>query len=476
MILTRWFLVLGFPLGLALGTPVKLTACPLEAGTEQQDITPDVARGPVWLAGFGQGRRATGVHDPLEVRALALRCGLRKVVLVAADLIGLFHEEIGAAREALRGLPGFDHVAILVAATHTHSGPDTLGLWGPKPMTRGVDDAYLRRIRQAVVAAAVQAVARLRPARLYAAQVDASDLLTRSRLPRVTDGTLTALRLDAVDTRAPIATVTTWGAHPEVLTRDNSLVSADFPHWVRQTMEVGAGGLALYFCGAIGTQTAHEVPVMDPATARPAPEGSFRKAELLGSELGRRALAALADAPALPGVPLDVRVRQLSVPLTNPGFRRLAEAGVIRRPSSLQVGSEFPQIRTEVSLLQIGEVTLIGVPGEIYPEIVRGGIQSPQDPWADFPGAPREEPPLLDLVPGRVKAVVGLADDELGCVIPKTEWNEWPPYAYGLPLPQYGEAMSASFDLGPLIHEAVRTLGVSEGAPHPPPRGLGRGK
>ena len=469
MVIPRsWPLSLGFPLSLALATPASPGTCPLEAGAARLDITPDVARGPVWLAGFSHGRRATGVHDDLQVRALALRCGSQGVVLIAADLIGLFHEEVVAAREALRGLAGFTQVSVLVAATHTHSGPDTLGLWGEDPTTRGVDDEYLRRVRQSLVTVATQAMATLRPARLRAAQIDAADLLARSRLPRVTDGTLTAFRFEARDAGTPIATVSIWGAHPEVLGPENSLVSADFPHWLRRTMEAEAGGLALYFSGAIGAQTPQGVPIPDPATGRPAPEDSVRKAELLGAEVGRRALAALAEAPAIPGTPLAVRVRELSVPLTNPGFQRLADAGVIRRPASPHAGSEILQLQTEVSLLQIGEVTLIGVPGEIFPELVRGGLQTPQEPGADFPGAACEEPPLLALVPGRVRAVVGLANDELGYIIPKSQWDERPPFAYGLPHPQYGEANSASYELAPLIHAAVRALAGPGRVSHPP--------
>ena len=41
-------------------------------GYAQNIITPSLER-PVFLAGFGQNRRATAIHDDLYVRALALR-------------------------------------------------------------------------------------------------------------------------------------------------------------------------------------------------------------------------------------------------------------------------------------------------------------------------------------------------------------------------------------------------------------------
>src|SRR5689334_6217280 len=64
----------------------------LEVGFAEADITPKVGRGgkPVYLAGFGRKRPATGVHDRLFARAVVLRDGKAKVGVVSADLVGLF--------------------------------------------------------------------------------------------------------------------------------------------------------------------------------------------------------------------------------------------------------------------------------------------------------------------------------------------------------------------------------------------------
>jgi len=459
---TRAVLLL-VPLLLAASASVSGATCQPQAGAARTVITPDLARGPVWLAGYQQGRRATGVHDDLEVRALVLRCPSGSVVLAAVDLIGLFYDDVLAIRQGLAALPGMGQLSVIVAATHTHSGPDTLGMWGMDPATRGVDDAYLARVRRALVSTITDAMANLRPARLRAGQIEAGDLLTRSRLPRVTYGTLTALRIEEPLGGPPIATVILWGAHPEVLTPNNTLITADFPSSVRSAIEVRGGGLAIYFSGAVGAQTPHGVPIWDPATSRPAPEGGFRKADLLGAALARRAWDVLDTASDIPAEPIELRLRELSVQVTNARFERLREIGVIRRSVSFRGNEPIPRVCTEADLIRIGDVTLIAVPGEIYPEIVRGGIQNPQDPAADFPGAVREEPPLLELVPGRVKAVLGLANDELGYIIPKSQWDERPPFAYGLSKAQYGEVNSASYELGPLLHAAFREMAQAPG-------------
>src|SRR5258707_188263 len=111
----------------------------LEVGFGEADISPKIGDRPVYMAGFGQNRKATKVHDPLFARAVVLKDGKKKLALVSVDLVGFFNPNVVNVRKQL---PGFDHVT--VSSTHTHEGPDTLGLWGPNPFNSGVDPAYLK--------------------------------------------------------------------------------------------------------------------------------------------------------------------------------------------------------------------------------------------------------------------------------------------------------------------------------------------
>src|SRR5262245_864704 len=95
---------------------------PLRAGFAEADITPAVGGDhTVYMAGFGQNRKATGVHDPLKARAVVLEHDNRRVALVSLDVIGFFHPNVLRVREQL---PGFTY--LLVTSTHNHEGPDTL--------------------------------------------------------------------------------------------------------------------------------------------------------------------------------------------------------------------------------------------------------------------------------------------------------------------------------------------------------------
>ena len=126
------------------------------AGAAKALITPELTGSKVYLAGFGHNRIASAVHDPLYIRCAALQVGRNAVVLCAADLIGLFYEDVVKIRSRFRAQSRSDAL-LIVACTHVHEGPDTLGLWGPSALESGVDAAYLEwaenRISETAVAA-----------------------------------------------------------------------------------------------------------------------------------------------------------------------------------------------------------------------------------------------------------------------------------------------------------------------------------
>ena len=99
----------------------------MNVGYAQAVITPSLDK-PVFLAGFGNNRRAVSIHDDLYVRALAVEDGQNLLVLAALDLIGFFrHDAYDVIRRVHESRPD---VQVLLASVHPHHGPDTIGLWG----------------------------------------------------------------------------------------------------------------------------------------------------------------------------------------------------------------------------------------------------------------------------------------------------------------------------------------------------------
>src|SRR5205814_1663385 len=83
-----------------------------------------------------------------------------------------------------------------------------------------------------------------------------------------------------------------------------------------------------------------------------------------------------------------------------------------------------------------------------YPELVLSKVQDPPDPGADFPQAPIE-PGIYAQLRGPHRMLIGLANDEIGYILPKRQWDEQPPYCYGRKGPQYGEGNSLGPETAP---------------------------
>ena len=71
---------------------------------------------------------------------------------------------------------------------------------------------------------------------------------------------------------------------------------------------------------------------------------------------------------------------------------------------------------------------------------------------------PVEVPPLRELMPGRVKFLLGLANDEVGYLLPKTQWDRQPPFTYGAKNAPYGEINSCGPDAAGSVHAALAKL------------------
>jgi hypothetical protein len=114
-------------------------------------------------------------------------------------------------------------------------------------------------------------------------------------------------------------------------------------------------------------------------------------------------------------------------------------------------------LRTRAGILTLGELQIALVPGEIYPELVVGKVPDPAPQGADFPEAP-VEPPLLAQMTTKYRWVLGLAQDEIGYIIPKRQWDAKSPYTYDYKNAPYGEINSLGSDTAPLLLPAFREL------------------
>jgi hypothetical protein len=444
---------------------LPLTAGEFTVGFGETDLTPELGKKPVFLAGFGQNRKATKVHDPIMARAVVMADGDDKVALVSVDVVGLFLPVVERVREKLTG---FKYV--LVSATHNHEGPDTLGLWGASPVQSGIDPDYLKKVVAGCIDAVKAADKARKPAVARFGAARDADLLNDNRKPVVKHDELVVLRFSDPKTAAPLGVLVQWNNHPEALASKNTEITADYIYYTVKYLRESQKCPVAYFTGTVGgLMTTLGLSVKD-AKGKELEDGTFEKANRYGALVAQLAEKALKNATPIALTPFDVRTQALLVPVDNNIYRLAYSFGTLTRDMYKWEGEPAPKqfeltkdvskpvaVKTEVGYLKLGALEVAAIPGEIYPELVLGKVQDPADAGADFPDAP-VEPAIYDQLKSKHRMLIGLANDELGYFIPKRQWDEKAPFCYGLKKAQYGEMNSVGPDASPIICKAFKEL------------------
>jgi hypothetical protein len=459
----------GYTLNLQIDAgPTNVAPAPLRAGFARVKINPDVSnpQQPVWLAGFSQHRAATGIHDDLWALACVMDDGRTRLGIVALDAIGFFHDDVIEVRRRLAADLKLTYA--IVCSTHNHSTPDLMGLWGPNFLHTGVDRGYREQVISASAKALGDAVAALQPVRLAYFKIPTfpNGLLTDTRRPEVYDCEIRVLHFLHADRDSTLGSIVSWADHPETVWSHNTEITADYPGYLREVLEKGVtengtnldsgvGGMHVFINGAVGglMSTTPNVIVEDPYLKKQFKEPTHEKAQALGRQLASRILPRLRtpSPTATNQLAIALRARTIELPLNNRMFLLASVLGLLDRGHV-----RWQTMRSEVALASFGDVSMICIPGEIYPEIVNGGIEKP--PGADFGIDPVEVPYLRKLMPGKMKFIIGMANDEIGYIIPKSEWDQKPPYLYDPQKSVYGEINSLGPETGPRIHAAIRDL------------------
>ena len=265
----------------------------------------------VWLAGFDNHRPAKGVHDPLWARALAFRNNGVTAAIVSIDSIGLTHDLYIAVRKMIQERnPHISHVAF--AATHSHQAPDTMGLYSYGLLWNShFDEDYLRQLQEGARDAVLAAVENLRPADtvIVNGQVPEENFIYDSRDPQVMDHQLPLAWFKEQGTEKTIAVLASWGMHPEAMGGHNPLVSSDFVHYFRKSIEEGLegpggfpafGGTCVYFSGPLGgLMTQLDIAITD-RHGKSFEDDSAEKARAQGENLAILAANALRGPGAKP--------------------------------------------------------------------------------------------------------------------------------------------------------------------------------
>ena len=133
----------------------------LRVGFGETDITPPDG---LYMCGSLDPRKNEGMTDPLQSHALVVESGDSRIAIVGVDLIGLpkaLSDEIIAEAAGRTGIPAH---AIMIACSHTHSGPYTAeGLYS----SQVTDAGYLSTLPDRIATSVEQAAGRVEPATMH---------------------------------------------------------------------------------------------------------------------------------------------------------------------------------------------------------------------------------------------------------------------------------------------------------------------
>ncbi|MBI5773563.1 MAG: neutral/alkaline non-lysosomal ceramidase N-terminal domain-containing protein [Verrucomicrobia bacterium] len=362
-----------------------------KAGFAAVKITPSE---PLLLSGYASRSNAfTGVLDDLHVKALALEDAEgRRALWITADLIGFRAEYAEPACERITARTKIPRERILLNASHTHTGP-SLAL---KPRDGGSDEqsakiiAYTRRLQDQCVELALQAVARLQPARLTWGGGVVNFPMNRREFTG--KGVILGVNpRGPVDRGVPVLRVESpagkllgvvFGAACHNTTfggRDNQ-VSGDYAGAAQRFIESEfPGAQAMFMQGLAGDANPYPNSLNDPAK-RPAVEIAREHGAALGREVARVLKSKLTSLNS----PLRTAFGRAELPLqkapppaelerlakSGPGAQRWAAGQMLAR---LAKGEPLPaHYAAPVAVWQFGEdLTLVTLSGEVVVDYAR---------------------------------------------------------------------------------------------------------
>ncbi|MFB3896766.1 MAG: neutral/alkaline non-lysosomal ceramidase N-terminal domain-containing protein [bacterium] len=225
----------------------------LQAGTAKIDITPPVG---IELTGFIYRQQpSVGVHDPLFAKAVVIDDGTTQLALVSCDLLALSRDSVKTIRQKITKNSGIPSANILIACTHTHSGPATVFLRN----CGTVDKGWLSKLEQQIADTVIHAYRELQPVSMGYGFGTADISLDRrasnlpQHAPEVVDKSLGVIKFEDISGE-PMALILNYTCHPVVMAEKNRYFSADYPGVVCDYLESNypSDPVVLFFNGACG--------------------------------------------------------------------------------------------------------------------------------------------------------------------------------------------------------------------------------
>ena len=377
-------------------------AAPMEAGLAVVEVTPPLA---YRMSGYFHERLSTGTHDPLKAKAIVFGQGGNWAGMVFCDLIGVPAELSRRVRRLAEQKTGIPAANILIAATHTHTGPLYFGalrqhFHDAALVREGRDphekEDYAATLVERLAGAIADARAAVEPVRLHAG-IGRQEGLSFNRRFHMKDGPVRfnpgALNPNIVRAAGPIdpdvgivlirrgaddrplASLTVFALHLDTVGGTN--YSADYPFYLEQSLrqELGEEFVSLFGNGTCGDINHIDVTRRDRL-----------KTDVIGTTLAGTVKQELPRLKPIQRPSLAARNEIIRVPLQRFSEEEVAwakraiqkvgsgELQFLERVKAYKImackrrGTETLPIEVQVFRLG-GELAIVALPGEVFVDL-----------------------------------------------------------------------------------------------------------
>lgn len=385
-----------------------------KAGFAEKDITPKP--GMEQPGGYGKSLNSGNVHDSLKARAAVFDDGSNIVAIVGIDASSIGDYLVSDIRKQIEKNTGIPANAILIAASHTHSG-------GPLDGTRKgefdhasnfIQDlaynhstyaniTYQGMVKNAVVNAVKEAYSTRKPV-LASVGYGHEDKASFNRRFYMKNGETwthpndfgTFGNSDILKVAGPIdpevGVIGVWDENNTLVgcivnyanhcTNGAPGISADYVYYLEQTIRgvMGEQAIVVFLNGASG-----DVTQVDNLSAA-ATEFGLRSSRFVGTSVGAEALKVLTKAEPGKLLPIKNLNRQLTIPRRIPSPDRVEKSNEMVKQPSEEVGhtewtfakeivladaliEKEPNATFEIQAIQVGPAVFITNPAELFCQI-----------------------------------------------------------------------------------------------------------
>ncbi len=359
----------------------------VRAGVAQE---PFLFESRVPLAGYSRrhGVPSQGVHDMVGVRALVIEDADTTVALVSCDLLVIDEQLFAAVRDRLLAQALPPQTTLILAATHTHSGPGAYGRKFAEKISMGhFDPQVFETLVRTIVKTVILAHEHLVTVRV-AYETERTEGLIKNRVEAegLTDPDLVVAAFYSVSGRQPMAIIVNFSAHPTALGAWNKYLSADYPGVVTRHIESRyPGSVCLFFAGSVGDQAPVKAGI------------GFERAEWIGQTLAQDVERLLEKAHPEEASAVDELQEQLPLPPAKVRFN-------VRFGLPHWISRRLVDDDATLSLVTVGTIAFLGVPCDLASDL-----------GADLKQAASAR--------GFHSVIVGFADDYIGYCVTEQRYH-----------------------------------------------------